>query len=428
MNKNKNNNNLDNLDNLLDRNNTKEKLISIINNFNNDENIKKGIFIHGNNGSGKTKFIKNTLSENKIDFIYFDGTDIRSSNFIEKLYENNSSNMNVISLFKRDPKTIVIIIDDVDSINSSDKTTLSNLIKLVRQKKTKKQKQEHRTNSPVIFIGNKDCEKKILELMKVCIVFKVDSPNKIQIKNIFANYLQNNDIINKLDKLVEYSEFNLHKIFNLINLINDKNFDIRFLDEIFNNISIAKNVKNLTKNIINIKFNYEDNIISENDRTIVGLLYHENIIDILDANNKEHINLYYEFLENYCKTDFVDRIIYQKQIWQVNDLNFIIKILKNNNFINNSKFEKNIKNINCKDEDIRFTKILTKYSTEYNNTTFLNNICNELGYNIKDTFNYFLYIFENYNDDQITSFLSNYNISDLDINRIKKILKYHYIF
>ncbi len=91
-----------------------------------------------------------------------------------------------------------------------------------------------------------------------------------------------------------------------------------------NNISISKNVKNIKKSIINEKINYYNNIISENDRTIVGLLYHENIIDILNNNEKDHINYYYDFLENYCKTDFVDRIIYQKQIWQLNDLNFII--------------------------------------------------------------------------------------------------------
>ena len=29
-------------------------------------------------------------------------------------------------------------------------------------------------------------------------------------------------------------------------------------------------------------------------------------------------------------------------------------------------------------EDIRFTKVLTKYSTEYNNQLFLNNLCIEL--------------------------------------------------
>ena len=418
-----------NIDNILNRNEIKNNIISILKNYNNDENNKKGIFIHGNNGSGKTFFVKNLLNENGMDYIYFDGTDIRSSNFIENLYENNSSNMNVISLFNKNPKTIIIIVDDIDSINSSDKTTLTNLIKLVRQKKTKKQKLEHKTNSPVIFIANKNNEKKILDLMKVCNVFKIDSPNNNQIELILNNYISHDKNKNYIkiyfNKFIDYFEYNFHKIFNLINIINDPDFNIQLINQLINNISISKNVKNLTKDIINNKYIYTDNIISDNDKTIVGLLYHENIIDILSSTNKEHVNLYYEFLENYSKTDFIDRIIYQKQIWQLNDLNFIIKILKNNLLIHNFKKTNNLKSIT---NNIRFTKILTKYSTEYNNTTFLNNICNELGYNIKDTFNYFIFIFQTYNENDIIKFLQNYNISDLDINRIYKIIKFHYIF
>lgn len=419
--------NYKNLNTLLNRNEIKNDIIKILKNYNNEDNERKGIFVYGSNGSGKTSFIKNLLKENHQDYIYFDGTDIRSNNFIENLYENNSSNMNVISLFKKNPKTIIIIIDDVDSINSSDKNTLTNLIKLVRQKKTKKQKLERKTNSPIIFIGNKDSEKKICELMKVCNVYKVDSPTCEQVVNILDNYIINKNVRNYYDKFIEYCEFNFHKIFNLINILNDDDFTIELLDNFLENILISKNVKNITKNIINHKFNYHDNIISENDRTIVGLLYHENIIDIFDFKNNDHINIYYEFLENYCKTDYVDRIIYQKQIWQLNDLNFIIKILKNNSLINDFKIKNNIKDFTCIDEDIRFTKILTKYSTEYNNTTFLNSICNELGYNLKDTFNYFLYLFENFDDNEIIDFFENYNISSLDINRMKKMIHFHYI-
>lgn len=415
----------DNFDSILNRNEIKNNLLSILNNYNIDDNERKGIFVYGNNGTGKTTFIKNILKDNNFDYIYFDGTDIRSNNFIENLYENNSSNMNVISLFNRKPKTITIVIDDVDSINSSDKTTLGNLIKLVRQKKTKKQKLERKTNSPVIFIGNKDSEKKIIELMKVCNVYKLNSPTKYQLYKIFDNYILNKHLSNYYERIINYSDYNFHKIFNIIKILNDKDFDITLIDDLLQNINISKNVKNITKNIMYKKYIYNDNIISDNDRTIVALLYHENIIDILDSKNSNDLNIYYNFLQNYCKTDYVDRIIYQKQIWQLNDLNFINKVLQNNLLIYNYRNKNNIKNNN--DDDIRFTKILTKYSTEYNNTTFLNTICNELGYNIKDTFNYFLYIFENYDDNEIINYLENYNISELDINRIKKLIKFYYI-
>ena len=414
--------NLNYLNNILNRDILKNNILKIIKN---SDNERKGIFIYGDNGIGKTTFIKNILHDNSIDYIYYDITDIRSSNFIDRLHENNASNMNVISLFKKTTKIITIIIDDIDYIQCNDKSLLNNLIKLVRQKKTKKQKLERKTNSQIIFIGKKDSEKKILELMKVCNVFKIDLPTKNQIINIYNSYIKNKEIIKEYyNKLFNYTEYNFHKIFNIINILNDDNFDISIIDELINNILISKNIKNVTKNIINNNYNYKNNIISENDRTIVGLLYHENIIDILDPKNREHINIYYNFLENYCNSDYVDRIIYQKQIWQLNDLNFIIKILKNNYILYNFKNNFLINNIN--EQNIRFTKILTKYSTEYNNNIFINNIAYELSYNVKDIYNYFLYIFESYENENIVEFLKNYNISDLDISRIRKILSYHF--
>lgn len=411
-----------NLNTILNRDILKNNILNIIKNFDNE---KKGIFIHGDNGIGKTTFIKNILDENSIDYIYYDSTDIRSTNFIDNLQECNTSNMNVISLFKKTPKFITIIIDDIDNIQCNDKSLLNNLIKLVRQKKTKKQKLEKKTNSQIIFIGKKDSEKKILELMKVCSVFKINLPTKKDIFNIFDNYIKNKEVITEYyNKLFNYTEYNFHKIFNIINILNDDNFHISIINELLSNISISKNIRHVTKNIINNNYKYKNNIISENDRTIVGLLYHENIIDILNPKNKDDINIYYNFLENYCNTDYIDRIIYQKQIWQLNDLNFIIKILKNNYILYNFKNKYTINSIN--EENIRFTKILTKYSTEYNNNNFINNIAYQLSYNIKDIYNYFLYIFENYDNDSIIEFLKNYNISDLDISRIKKILSYHF--
>jgi hypothetical protein len=413
---------MNNLNTILNRDILKNNILNIIKNFDNE---KKGIFIHGDNGIGKTTFIKNLLHENSIDYIYYDSTDIRSANFIDNLQESNTSNMNVISLFKKTPKLITIIIDDIDNIQCNDKSLLNNLIKLVRIKKTKKQKLEKKTNSQIIFIGKKDSEKKILELMKVCNVFKINLPTKKDIFNIFDNYIKNKEIIKEYyNKLFNYTQYNFHKIFNIINILNDDSFDINIINELIYNISISKNIRHVTKNIINNNYNYKNNIISENDRTIVGLLYHENIIDILNSKNKDHINIYYKFLENYCNTDYIDRIIYQKQIWQLNDLNFIIKILKNNYILCNFKNKYSINNIN--EENIRFTKILTKYSTEYNNNNFINNIAYELTYNIKDIYNYFLYIFKNYENDNIIDFLKNYNISSLDISRMKKILSYHF--
>ena len=56
------------------------------------------------------------------------------------------------------------------------------------------------------------------------------------------------------------------------------------------------------------------------------------------------------------------------QIWQLNDITYIIKIFYNNFILWQNNLLKNISQ-----ENIIFTKILTKYSSEYNNFNFIFN-------------------------------------------------------
>ena len=57
-------------------------------------------------------------------------------------------------------------------------------------------------------------------------------------------------------------------------------------------------------------------------------------------------------------------------------------------FYNNHLYQKNYgeKNIVFNPTDVRFTKVLTKYSTEYNNSIFIQNLCKQLNMDIKDMF------------------------------------------
>ena len=47
---------------------------------------------------------------------------------------------------------------------------------------------------------------------------------------------------------------------------------------------------------------------------------------------------------------------------------------------------------NYNPQDVRFTKVLTKYSTEYNNSLFIQNLCKQLNMDKKDLFSYFIYL------------------------------------
>ena len=72
--------------------------------------------------------------------------------------------------------------------------------------------------------------------------------------------------------------------------------------------------------------------------------------------------------------------------------------------------------------EVRFTKVLTKYSTEYNNLLFIQNLCQQLGMDKKDIFSFFMDIREKYDDVEILNLFENYEISKLDINRIYRYL------
>ena len=74
--------------------------------------------------------------------------------------------------------------------------------------------------------------------------------------------------------------------------------------------------------------------------------------------------------------------------------------------------------------DIRCTKVLTKYSTEYNNSLFIQGLSQHLGMDQKDMFSYFLQLRDkyNYSEDQIYELLNSYDVGKLDISRIYRYL------
>ena len=110
----------------------------------------------------------NILKEMNYDVIKYDAGDIRNKSIIEMITNNNMSDKNIMSMFYKKVKKIVIVMDEIDGMNNGDKGGINMLIKLIRPKKTKKQKLEELTNNPIICIGNYHIDKKIKDLMKVC--------------------------------------------------------------------------------------------------------------------------------------------------------------------------------------------------------------------------------------------------------------------
>ena len=434
-------NNLEEFNTILNRKRTAETIKELLLNFDvnsNDLTFKKGIYIYGSPGCGKTQFVTDLLKSIEFDMIKYDAGDVRNKSLIDTITCDNISNQNVIQMMAgKKKRRLVIVMDEIDGMNNGDKGGLNALIKLIRQKKTKKQKLESKTMNPIICIGNYYIDKKMRELMKVCNVFELKTPSHTQIERILSldvpefekieknqNRLLHNYIQGDLRKL----EFVKKILINKPDIIHNGNFDKFFKTKSYNEDS-----KKITQLLINepIKMEEHNNIMNETERTIVSLLWHENIVDTISEKPKERsLPFYMKVLDNICYADYIDRITFQSQIWIFNEMSSLMKTFYNNKLYHDEFPENNGK---FKPDEVRFTKVLTKYSTEYNNMIFIYGLCLNLDLDKKDLLSMFqelkIYnqVIEHTNiiDDlnKIEKMFQDMNITKLDIKRIYRYLE-----
>ena len=415
-----------NINKILNRDDKASYIKEVLHDFELNKNnilFKKGIYVYGDPGTGKTTFVTNILKELDYDIIRYDAGDIRNTSVIEDITKHNMSDKNIMSLFNKKTRKIAIIMDEIDGMNNGDKGGINTLIKLIRPKKTKKQKLEEVTINPIICIGNYRVDKKIKELMKVCNTVELKTPNIIQTHNIVDLLLPSIEQ-NIKTKITEFVQGDLRKLNSILTLRKNKP-DI-FKNEIVENIlqikSYSDDTKKITNKLINNYYTISEhnNVMNETDRTSVGLLWHENIIDVIDKTDKKiSIPFYINQLENICFADYIDRITFQKQIWQFNEMSSLIKTFKNNKLYHETFIKKQKYN----PTEVRFTKVLTKYSTEYNNSLFIQKLCQKLGMDKKDLFGFFIELKNNSDDNEIVNLLENYEIGKLDINRIYRYIE-----
>jgi DNA polymerase III delta prime subunit len=409
-----------NLNKLLNREEKANFIKEILKNYELNKNnlsFKKGIYIYGEPGTGKTTFVTNILKELNYDIIKYDAGDIRNKSVIDEITKHNMSDKNIMSIFNKKIKKIAIIMYEIYGMNNGDKGGINTLIKLIRPKKTKKQKLEEITMNPIVCIGNYKVDKKIKELMKVCNIVELNTPNTKQMVTILQSILP--DIKEDIQsKIINYVQCDMRKLTNIYNIYlnNPSLISSNIIENIFQLKSYNDDTKKITHKLLNNYCSIENhnNIMNDTDRTSVGLLWHENIIDCIEKmDKKESIPLYLKQLENICLADYIDRITFQKQIWQFNEMSSLIKTFKNNKiyheYLKNNKptttntnnLKKNIKRKDISSNDIRFTKVLTKYSTEYNNSIFIQDLCQQLSMDKKDLFGFFISIKNIYDETQI---------------------------
>ena len=379
-----------------------------------NKEFKRGIYIYGNPGIGKSSFISNALDQLGYSMVRF-GINDTSKSILGTIGNCNMSNIDVMSMLTGKPKKIVVVIDDVDHVGGGDKSTINTIIKILRPKRTKKQMKECICVCPVICIGDMSTEKKSRDFLNSCHPIRIYPFSDIQIRQIVmeSHGIKDNTSIDKITNLCSSGDLRRVEVISNMGQIYGDKFDIDNNDKNFLFGTNTDNNKEIVKNILFRKYcmsEYTD-ILNETDRTIVGLMWHENVVDILEqVDVSTSIPLYDKILHEICFADYIDRITFQKQIWQFNEMSPMIKT-----FYGNKIFHDGMTDHAFSVNPVRFTKILTKYSTEYNNHIFIQSICQKMCLDKKDMLLFFV-------GEKITGNLINYmtdiNISKLDINRV----------
>lgn len=423
------------LNNIFERNTIAKEIKTLLSSFDkniNNLNFKKGFYIYGSSGVGKTEFVVNILKEMNYDVIRYDAGDARNKSLIDNIASNNISSRNVLDMMYKKVRKIAIVMDEIDGMNSGDKGGLTALIKLIRQKKTKKQKLESMTLNPIFCIGNYNVDKKIKELLKVCNVFELKTPNESQMNNLIVHLFP--DITEDKKIIIEkYVMGDLRKLKFIQTLYkkSPQSIDSEILNKILSVKTFNEDTNKITQSLLTRKYKMNDHnkLMNETDRTTVSLLWHENIVDHMPKDPRISLPFYQRFLDNTCFSDYIDRITFQNQIWHFNEMSSLMKTFNNNRIFH--KMFNNTEPVN----DIRFTKVLTKYSTEYNNMEFIYALCQKLDMDKKDLIAYFQEFRTQYglqnNDEFINNInimnalekmFENYEITKLDIKRIYRYI------
>ena len=342
-------------------------VIKYVNNLEKNNSLKY-LYVYGENGIGKTTIIKNILHSLKYNVNYIDCNQNQLT--LEELI-NITDNKDVYSMFFNNVQKNALIMDNINYYLYNDKSYFNNLVKLLKKNKIHK-------FIPFIFINTLHEEKKFTELSKLSYCLKINPPTTIQLKNIIYKLypkildFENNTLI--IDNIITYLDYKFYKILNIEYFYNNNLIELKFDTHTHtsnnSNFNINNNIKILTKNLLQYKYNLQNlDIINYSDRTSLSLLLHENIIKLFN-NNLTHneLKIYKKILDNFIFCDCIDKNIFLYQIWQLNDITYIIKIFYNNFILWEHNLLKNIGQ-----ENIIFTKILTKYSSEYNNFNFIFN-------------------------------------------------------
>ena len=409
---------------------------------NKKEGTKPAILFAGPPGIGKTTLATLLLQEYNYDLIEYNASDIRNQKLVKENLKSIMGKISISSLMGGNKK-LGIIMDEVDGMSSGDKGGISELISFINPNKGKRKKNRIPTNfnNPIICICNNDSEKKMRDLKKECEFVKFLLPSVTELYD-YAKYILKKEKI-KIDedeiiKIVNFSQKDIRKMISLIEQISlSENVNI---EKVLESLDKKHQDNYLNDSVFNILNNYtgveEITRTFNSDKNLIGLNINENIFDIM-KNYKNDEKSKFKILKNILyfmsHSDYYDKEIFSNCNYTLQEYNAIFKCCVPSFLLNEQTKYSTLKFTN---NDIKFTKILSKFSLQYNNyknKILINRKFNLLGNQSELVFYFYIIksiILDN-NKIKIDGFQENtkikyiinkYNLAPEDLDKMNKLI------
>ena len=336
--------------------------------------IYKPLIIYGDRGVGKTTLAHLILERNNYFIINLDYESFSDRSKIRMSIDQylNSNTLDKLMFNKKRKKGILI--DDIDCI--PDKFVSKDIITII-----KKKNKMNKLTLPVIFTCKDN--KKVKDIRGKCIEVKLYPPTKITLfkygkKIINGEKLSIDD--SALNYFVKHSQGDFRKLSNILYYVHltikSEQFTIEDTLSIMDKI-IAKNKILNVYEISNIALNNYSNInkmlhLCETEKTLSGLMMHENyvstIIDNRKGSSKKKLRELCKISESLSIGDiFRTNIIIRKIGWELDKYCIFLENVYPSYIINNNLDKYVYNRVN----NINFTKMLSNKTQTYNNYKYI---------------------------------------------------------
>ena len=352
---------------------------------------EKIIMIMGNTISFKSELAKFILEKMNFETRIFNAIDMRGAKSIKECIMQIINSKSILNMLFHRPDKIGIILDDLDiPNNANDKSVITDFISLLSVKKRGKKEQSLKITHPIICVCQETNDKKINELKKISMVIKLKKINEkdyrkylidiSKLNNIEFTDYQIDLILSKMDKDIRKINNFVRDIFYFYekNEISDEDIE-NILCSFCQKNSNEKSIDKLNEIFSNNELGIDDSINKfYSDKFLYPFMIHENYLYNMPENISVNKKLEYcsKIANNLSKNDVIQNLIFEKQLWELNNNSAILTLAKTN-LLHKNLLKGNETKYTFKKR--KYTTLLNKVSLYYTNRKVYNTLLQKYG-------------------------------------------------